>query len=72
MRTLHPKTRRWIAPLCTLLLALACTPWQAYALTFNDVDVTTPHQEDIVWLAENDISTGYPGGLFKPVTDVYR
>lgn len=72
MRTLHPKTRRWIAPLCTLFLALACTPWQAHALTFNDVDVTTPHQEDIVWLAENGISTGYPGGLFKPMTDVYR
>lgn len=72
MRTLHPKTRRWIAPLCALFLALACTPWQAHALTFNDVDVTTPHQEDIVWLAENGISTGYPGGLFKPMTDVYR
>ena len=72
MRTLHPKTRRWIAPLCTLFLALACTPWQAHALTFNDVDVTTPHQEDIVWLAENGISTGYSGGLFKPMTDVYR
>lgn len=72
MRTLHPKTRRWIAPLCALFLTLACTPWQAHALTFNDVDVTTPHQEDIVWLAESGISTGYPGGLFKPMTDVCR
>ena len=72
MRTLHPKTCRWIAPLCALFLSLACTPWQAHALTFNDVNVTTPHQEDIIWLAENGISTGYPGGLFKPMTDVYR
>lgn len=72
MSTLHPKTRRWIAPLCALFLSLACAPWQAYALTFNDVDATTPHQEDIIWLAENGISTGYPSGLFKPMTDVYR
>lgn len=72
MRTLHPKTCRWIAPLCALFLSLACTPWQAHALTFNDVNVSTPHQEDIIWLAENGISTGYPGGLFKPMTDVYR
>lgn len=72
MRTLHPKTRRWTAPLCALFLALACTPWQTHALTFNDVDSSTPHQEDIVWLAENGISTGYPGDLFKPMTDVYR
>lgn len=72
MRTLHPKTCRWIAPLCALFLSLACTPWQAHALTFNDVNVTTPHQKDIIWLAENGISTGYPGGLFKPMTDVYR
>lgn len=40
MRTLHPKTRRWIAPLCALFLSLACTPWQAHALTLNDVNVT--------------------------------
>lgn len=40
--------------------------------TFPDVNENTYHWEDILWLAETDISTGYPDGSFKPGATVVR
>lgn len=39
---------------------------------FPDVNENTYHWEDILWLAETGISTGYPDGSFKPGATVAR
>lgn len=44
----------------------------ANAISFPDVNSSTPHQEDILWLAQNGISKGYPDGRFRPMETVYR
>lgn len=39
---------------------------------FSDVNKTTPHAEDILWLAHEGVSSGYPDGTFKPYGTVVR
>lgn len=39
---------------------------------FKDVDRSTPHAEDILWLASTGITTGYADGTFRGMTPVYR
>ena len=39
---------------------------------FADVDGSTPHADDISWLASSEITTGFPDGSFKPMADVAR
>ena len=39
---------------------------------FTDVDSTTPHSEDIKWLARQGITRGYNDGSFQGMTPVYR
>lgn len=39
---------------------------------FTDVNKNTDHYEDIIWLAENGISAGYPDGSFRPMGTVVR
>lgn len=39
---------------------------------FKDVDGTTPHAEDILWLASTGIATGYSDGSFGGMRPVYR
>lgn len=39
---------------------------------FNDVKSDTPHSEDINWLADNKITTGYSDGTFQPLETVKR
>lgn len=39
---------------------------------FTDVNKNTDHYEDIIWLAENGISAGYPDGSFHPMGTVVR
>ncbi len=39
---------------------------------FSDVNASTSHHEDILWLANSKISTGYPDGTFRPLADVTR
>jgi acetyl esterase/lipase len=41
-------------------------------LTFLDVPAGAPFEDDIAWLAANDISTGYPGPEFRPGQPVTR
>lgn len=55
-----------------VVLCLACAPMASAAgagagakRTFPDVNATTPHAEDITWLAETGISTGFPDGTFR-------
>lgn len=39
---------------------------------FSDVNASNSHHEDILWLANSKISTGYPDGTFRPLADVTR
>jgi lysozyme len=39
---------------------------------FTDVDASTPHCKEILWLAQTGISEGYPDGTFRGMTPVYR
>lgn len=39
---------------------------------FTDVNKNTDHYKDIIWLAENGISAGYPDGSFRPMSTVVR
>lgn len=55
-----------------VVLCLACAPMASAAgagagakRTFPDVNASTPHAEDIAWLAESGISTGFPDGTFR-------
>ena len=55
-----------------VVLCLACAPMASAAgagagakRTFPDVNASTPHAEDIAWLAETGISTGFPDGTFR-------
>ena len=38
-------------------------PWDS--ASFPDVTDTTPHADEIRWLASSGISTGYPDGTFR-------
>lgn len=40
--------------------------------SFLDVSDATPHAEDIMWLAGEGVSTGFPDGTFKPYGTVVR
>jgi hypothetical protein len=40
--------------------------------SFNDVPTTHPFYDEVEWMAEEGITTGFPGGLFKPSADVTR
>ena len=67
----------WLAKgVAALLVAvLACTAFaqEGRAVTsFTDVNSGTGHYEDILWLADNKISTGYPDKTFRPMEVVYR
>jgi hypothetical protein len=48
----------------------------SFAEIMSDLSVTTPHARDIVWLADNGISTGYKNSdgtaSFQGMTPVYR
>ena len=39
---------------------------------FVDVNASTPHSNEIWWLAKTGISTGYPDGTFRPYNTVAR
>ena len=39
---------------------------------FRDVDRSTPHAEDILWLTHSGIAQGYSDGTFRGMTPVYR
>ena len=43
-----------------------------HKLAFGDVTAKSDHHEDIWWLAENGISTGFPDGTFRPYSNVAR
>lgn len=50
--------------------------WQPRAVVwtppFDDVPLTHPFGEDIVWLVDNGITTGFPDGTFRPGAVVTR
>lgn len=52
--------------------AKAYTPSQTDWRRFKDVNRSTPHAEDILWLASTGITTGYADGTFRGMTPVYR
>lgn len=52
--------------------ALSWVPNAGDYAAFPDVDETTPHRDDILWLAHCGISTGFPDGTFAPYAIVKR
>ena len=40
--------------------------------SFGDVTSSTPHADDIRWLAGSGVSTGYPDGTYRGMVSVYR
>lgn len=39
---------------------------------FRDVTPTSPHAQDVLWLASQQVTTGYPDGTFGGMIPVYR
>ena len=39
---------------------------------FTDVDESTPHYKDIVWMKEAGIANGYPDGSYRPYSALTR
>lgn len=39
---------------------------------FSDVNKDTPHAEDILWMAKEGVTTGYPDGTYGGMIPVYR
>lgn len=50
----------------------AYTPDDAIKAAFPDVDESTPHANEIWWLASKGISTGFPDGDFRPYDAIAR
>ena len=53
-------------------LPAAATLPAAAVPDFTDVDASNPFAEDIAWLAEQGITTGYADGSFRPLASVNR
>lgn len=64
--------RRALAATLIALLACALAPVCALGASFTDVHENTPHAQDIQWLEQTGVSTGYQDGTFRPLADVYR
>ncbi len=62
-----------LSVLALVICGVVVSPRQAFAAEpFTDVDSETPHYEDIVWMADNGISTGFEDGTFRPYDDIAR
>ncbi|PWG66121.1 S-layer homology domain-containing protein [Bifidobacterium callitrichidarum] len=57
--------------LAAAMISFAVTP-VAVAASFTDVNNDTPHHDDIIWLADNGITTGYEDGTFGGSRTVVR
>ena len=42
------------------------------SVSFKDVNASTFHVDDVLWLASEGISTGFPDGTFRPMENVAR
>lgn len=40
--------------------------------SFSDVNSSTPHAEDVLWLAHTGVSTGFADGTFRPYATIAR
>ena len=52
--------------------AASWKPSSADWARFSDVNASTPHAEDILWLASTGITTGYEDGTYGGMIPVYR
>lgn len=48
------------------------TPTASEMDRFSDVDESTPHYKEILWMASTGISTGFDDGMFHPGSNVAR
>lgn len=48
------------------------TPTASELRRFSDVDESTPHYNEILWMASAGISTGFEDGTFRPLNNVTR
>lgn len=60
------------ATLASLLLVLFSTPASAVVDDFTDVPIDHKFRTEITWLADQQITTGYADGTFKPRASVTR
>lgn len=68
-----------VAALSMILVLFAGMPEKAAAnevaaqgITFSDVPPGAPFYDDITWLANSGITTGWPDGTFRPTTSIKR
>ena len=61
-----------VAMIPGLAWAVDASESRASSVTFSDVNQSTPHYEDILWLASAKISTGFPDGTFRPYASIAR
>ncbi|MCC5952768.1 MAG: S-layer homology domain-containing protein, partial [Acidimicrobiia bacterium] len=48
------------------------TPTTTPGTTFTDVGPSHPFADAIAWMIDNNITTGYPDGTFRPTANVTR
>lgn len=50
----------------------AYEPAESERVKFRDVSASTPHSNEVLWLASTGVSMGYEDGTFRPYTSVAR
>lgn len=58
--------------LMTFALSVMMSTQVASAMTFSDVDTSTPYFNSIMWMADQEVINGHPDGTFKPADCVNR
>ena len=73
-RTFRPYDNIARCDMAAFLYRLAGSPADTAAdsAAFSDVDASTPHADEIWWLASTGISTGFEDGTFRPYDPVAR
>ena len=73
MKKLRARLVLVLSVLGLAICAVIVAPRQALAADpFTDVDSETPHYEDIVWMRDEGLSTGFEDGTFRPYADIAR
>ena len=73
MKKLRARLALVLSVLALAICAVIAAPVQAFAaVPFTDVESETPHYEDIVWMKDEGLSTGFEDGTFRPYADIAR
>lgn len=73
MKKLLSRIALLISATVLTLFVLAIAPREALANPpFSDVDSSTAHQEDIIWMHEEGYATGFDDDTFRPYAEIAR